>query len=228
MNDIATSIDDAITSRHSVRAFLDQPVSRESIEHILNVARYAPSGTNTQPWQVYVLAGEIKTALSAAILAELEANPEAQEREYEYYPTEWFEPYLGRRRACGWGLYGALGIQRGENARMHEQRARNYTFFDAPIGLIITIERRLNIGSWMDLGMFLQNIMLSARGQGLHSCPQAAFANYHRLIRDHLPVSDEEIVVCGMAIGYRDALAPENIWRTDRAPLSSFTRWLGF
>jgi nitroreductase len=228
MNDIATSIDDAITSRHSVRAFLDQPVSRESIEHILNVARYAPSGTNTQPWQVYVLAGEIKTALSAAILAELEANPEAQEREYEYYPTEWFEPYLGRRRACGWGLYGALGIQRGENARMHEQRARNYTFFDAPIGLIITIERRLNIGSWMDLGMFLQNIMLSARGQGLHSCPQAAFANYHRLIRDHLPVPDEEIVVCGMAIGYRDALAPENIWRTDRAPLSSFTRWLGF
>jgi nitroreductase len=203
-------------------------VSRESIEHILNVARYAPSGTNTQPWQVYVLAGEIKTALSAAILAELEVNPEAQEREYEYYPTEWFEPYLGRRRACGWGLYGALGIQRGENARMHEQRARNYTFFDAPIGLIITIERRLNIGSWMDLGMFLQNIMLSARGQGLHSCPQAAFANYHRLIRDHLPVPDEEIVVCGMAIGYRDALAPENIWRTDRAPLSSFTRWLGF
>jgi len=228
MNDIATSIDDAITSRHSVRAFLDQPVSRESIEHILNMARYAPSGTNTQPWQVYVLAGEIKTALSAAILAELEANPEAEEREYEYYPTEWFEPYLGRRRACGWGLYGALGIQRGENARMHEQRARNYTFFDAPIGLIITIERRLNIGSWMDLGMFLQNIMLSARGQGLHSCPQAAFANYHRLIRDHLPVPDEEIVVCGMAIGYRDARAPENIWRTDRAPVASFTRWLGF
>jgi nitroreductase len=227
LNEIAKSIDDAIRSRHSVRSFLDRPVSREAIEHILDVARYAPSGTNIQPWQVYVLGGEAKQALSADILADHESNPEREEREYEYYPTDWYEPYLSRRRACGWGLYGSLGIERGQKERMHAQRARNYIFFDAPVGLIFTIERRLNTGSWMDLGMFMQNVMLSARGQGLHTCPQAAFANYHSIIRHHLPVPDEEIVVCGMAVGYRNPDASENIWRTDREPVSRFTRWIG-
>ncbi len=228
LNEVARSIDDAIRSRHSVRSFLDRPVSREAIEHILDVARYAPSGTNTQPWQVYVLGGEVKEALSGDILADYEVNPEREEREYEYYPTDWYEPYLSRRRACGWGLYGSLGIERGQKDRMRVQRARNYKFFDAPVGLIFTIERRLNTGSWMDLGMFIQNVMLSARGQGLHTCPQAAFANYHSIIRRHLPVPEEEIVVCGMAIGYRDPGAPENIWRTDRDPVAGFARWLGF
>ena len=226
-NDVATSIDDAIRSRHSVRSFLDRSVARETIEEILEVARYAPSGTNTQPWLVYVLGGEVKKAMSAEILADHDVHPEREEREYEYYPTDWFEPYLGRRRACGWGLYGSLGIERGQKDRMRDQRARNYTFFDAPIGLMFTIERRLTVGSWMDLGMFLQNVMLSARGHGLHTCPQAAFANYHSIIRRHLPIPDEEIVVCGMAVGYRDPQAPENIWRTDRDPVSGFTRWLG-
>jgi nitroreductase len=226
-NDVATSTDDAIRSRHSVRSFLDRSVARETIEEILEVARYAPSGTNTQPWLVYVLGGEVKKAMSAEILADHDVHPEREEREYEYYPTDWFEPYLGRRRACGWGLYGSLGIERGQKDRMRDQRARNYTFFDAPIGLMFTIERRLTVGSWMDLGMFLQNVMLSARGHGLHTCPQAAFANYHSIIRRHLPIPDEEIVVCGMAVGYRDPQAPENIWRTDRDPVSGFTRWLG-
>jgi nitroreductase len=227
LNEAAASIDDAIRSRHSVRSFLRRPVSREAVEHILDVARYAPSGTNTQPWRVYVLGGDIKEALSAEILADYEANPEREEREYEYYPTDWYEPYLSRRRACGWGLYGSLGIERGQKDRMHQQRGRNYLFFDAPVGLIFTIERRLNTGSWMDLGMFMQNVMLCARGQGLHTCPQAAFANYHSVIRRHLAISDEEIVVCGMAVGYRNPQAPENIWRTDREPVSGFTRWLG-
>ena len=227
LNDVATSIDDAIRSRHSVRSFLDRLVPRDTLEHILNVARYAPSGTNTQPWQVYVLGGEVKEALSAEILADYEVNQEREEREYEYYPTDWYEPYLSRRRACGWGLYGSLGIERGQRDRMSVQRARNYVFFDAPVGLIFAIERRLNTGSWMDLGMFIQNVMLSARGQGLHTCPQAAFANYHSIIRRHLPVPDEEIVVCGIAIGYRNPDAPENIWRTDREPVSGFTCWLG-
>lgn len=225
--DVATSVDEAITSRHSVRAFLPHPVGRETVHHLLDVARYAPSGTNTQPWQVYVTGGRIKEAVCREILADYEINDERQEREYEYYPTDWFEPYIGRRRACGWGLYGSLGIQRGEKDRMRAQRGRNYVFFDAPVGLIFAIERRLNTGSWMDLGMFLQNVMLSARGQGLHTCPQAAFANYHRILRRHLPIPDEQIVVCGMALGYRDPRAPENIWRTDREPVESFTRWCG-
>jgi nitroreductase len=228
MNDKTSTVAEAITSRHSVRAFLDDPVSRESIERLLDLARYAPSGTNTQPWHVYVVGDDVKDKLSAAILADYEENDEREDREYEYYPTDWYEPYLGRRRACGWGLYGSLGIERGEKERMRVQRARNYVFFDAPVGLLFGIERRLNIGSWMDLGMFIQNIMLAARGEGLHTCPQAAFANYHRIIRQHVPIPEDQIVVCGMAVGYRDPNAPENVWRTDREPVESFTQWFGF
>ncbi len=228
MNDIASTVAEAITSRHSVRAFLDQPVSRETIEHLLDLARYAPSGTNTQPWHVYVLGGDVKKNLSAAILADHAENDERDEREFEYYPTDWYEPYLARRRACGWGLYGSVGIERGDKERMRAQRARNYIFFDAPVGLLFSIERRLNTGSWMDLGMFIQNVMLAARGESLHTCPQAAFANYHSIIRRYLPIPDDEIVVCGMAAGYRDPDAPENIWRTDREPVTSFTQWFGF
>lgn len=226
--DVARSVDEAITSRHSVRAFLPKPVAREVVHHLLDVARFAPSGTNTQPWHVYAISGERKSAMCREILEDYETNGERGEREYEYYPTDWYEPYLGRRRACGWGLYGSLGIGREDRDRMSAQRGRNYVFFDAPVGLMFAIERRLETGSWMDLGMFIQNVMVSARGQGLHTCPQAAFANYHRIIRRHLQIPDEQIVVCGMAIGYRDPHAPENIWRTDREPVETFTRWVGF
>ncbi|MDX1431782.1 MAG: nitroreductase [Gammaproteobacteria bacterium] len=226
--DIARSVDEAITSRHSVRAFLDEPVAKEVVHHLLDVARFAPSGTNTQPWHVYAIGGDRKAAMCREILADYETNGERTDREYEYYPTDWYEPYLGRRRACGWGLYGSLGIGREDRDRMHAQRGRNYVFFDAPVGLMFAIERRLETGSWMDLGMFIQNVMIAARGQGLHTCPQAAFANYHRIIRRHLGIPHDQIVVCGMAIGYRDPHAPENIWRTDREPVETFTRWIGF
>ncbi len=226
--EIATSVDDAITSRQSARRFLDKPVTREQIAHLLDVARFAPSGTNTQPWKVYVVVGAAKQALSDEILADYWANGESPDREYDYYPTEWFEPYLGRRRTCGWGLYGALGITREMKAEMNAQRARNYLFFDAPVGMIFGIDRRLNVGSWMDLGMFLQNIMIAARGHGMHTCAQASFANYPNIVRKHLNVPDEEIVVCGMALGYRDPDAAENVWRTERDPVESFTSWSGF
>lgn len=224
----ARTVDDAITSRHSVRAFLDTPIPRETVHHLLHVARHAPSGTNTQPWHVCVIAGERKDALCRDVLDDYERNGEREDREYEYYPTDWYEPYLGRRRACGWGLYGSLGIGREDRDRMHAQRGRNYLFFDAPVGFMFSIERRLQTGSWMDLGMFMQNVMIAARGHGLHTCPQAAFANYHRIIRRHLPIPDDEIVVCGMALGYKDPSAPENVWRTDRESVETFTRWIGF
>ncbi|MCP5153239.1 MAG: nitroreductase [Ectothiorhodospiraceae bacterium] len=217
----------ALRSRHSVRRYLPRPVERETVRRILDLARWAPSGSNTQPWKVYVLGGAVRDAVCAAALADAEANGERQEREYEYYPTDWYEPYLRRRRACGWGLYGSLGITRGEAERMAAQRNRNFTFFEAPVGLVLTIERRLNRGSWMDLGMFIQSVMLAARGEGLHTCAQAAFANYHRLLREHLSIPDGEVVVCGMALGYRDPEAPENVWRAGRDPVESFTTWCG-
>ena len=224
----AISVDDAIKSRQSMRRFLDRPVTKDQLDHLLDVARHAPSGSNVQPWKVYAVGGEKKDALCAEILANYRKHGEPQDREYEYYPTDWFEPYLARRRACGWGLYGSLGITREQKDRMNEQRARNYIFFGAPVGFIFTINQRLNTGSWMDVGMFLQSIMVAARGQGLHTCAQASFANYPAIVRRHLGIPEEEIVICGMAVGYGDMQAPENVWRTERDPVESFTRWIGF
>jgi nitroreductase len=222
---VTMDVVEAITSRHSVRAFLDRPVERDTVHRVLDAARWAPSGSNTQPWRVYVTLGEARQRLAAAVLAAFHEAPDLGEREYEYYPTDWYEPYLGRRRACGWGLYGAVGVGKGDREGTARQRARNYVFFDAPVGLVFTVERRLNTGSWMDLGMFLQSLMLAARGEGLHTCAQAAFADYHRVLREHLPIGQAEIVVCGMALGYRDPDAPENLWRTDRDPVETFTHW---
>lgn len=224
--DIARNVDDAITSRHSVRAFTSRAVSRQQVAHLLEVAKYAPSATNTQPWRVHVLAGPTLTSLSNAILARFHGELKWQaEPDYDYYPSEWVEPYLARRRACGWGLYGALGIAKGEREKTHAQHARNFVFFDAPVGLMFTVDRRFGLGAWLDVGMFMQNIMVAARGMGLHTCPQAAFADYAPVIRGALGVSAEHIIICGMAIGYKDPEMAENQWRTDREPLESFVSW---
>ena len=221
------AVDNAIRSRKSVRAFLATPVPREIIERILAVAARAPSGTNTQPWNVYVLQGAAKRDLSRKILAAYDDPEEAatHREEYAYYPTEWRSPFIDRRRKVGWDLYGLLKIGKGDKARMHDQHGRNYSFFDAPVGMMFTIDRVMQQGSWLDYGMFLQNIMVAARGRGLHTCPQAAFAPYHRQIRPVLNIPDEEIVVCGMALGHEDTSKPENAFRTDRVPLEE---WVTF
>ena len=221
-------VDRAIASRFSARAFLKTPVSRSEIEHLLEVAGWAPSGTNMQPWQVYVTSGAVQKKLSEAICKAFFSGEKGYDRGWKYYPDEFFEPYKGRRRACGIGLYQTLGIGKGETEKMKQQRARNYKFFDAPVGMIITIHQDLEVGSWMDLGMFLQNVMVSARGQGLHTCPQAAFSDYHKIIRSHLDIPDDEIVVCGMSLGYGDPDAVVNSFRPEREPVSSYARFIGF
>ncbi|WP_274628471.1 nitroreductase [Arvimicrobium flavum] len=223
--DDAAIVDEAIASRRSVRAFLPDPVSHSAIREILEVAARAPSGTNMQPWRVYVTEGEKKQQIGDAILNSGIRAEKAIWDEYRYYPDQFFEPYLGRRRKVGFDLYGHLGIARREVDRMREQHDRNFVFFDAPVGMIFTIDRRLNQGSWIDYGMFLQSIMIAARARGLHSCPQAAFAPYHKQIRPVLGISDEEVVVCGMALGYEDVTKPENDLRTERAPLEE---WVTF
>lgn len=222
------SVDAAITSRRSVRAFLPTPVSQQQIGEILDVARHAPSGSNTQPWRVTALTGEPLSRLSAALLEADEREPEAHEEEYYYYPREWVDPYLARRRRNGWGLYGVLGIEKGDRVRMREQFRRNYVFFDAPVGLIFTIDRVLEQGSWLDYGMFLQNVMIAARARGLDTCPQAAFCTYHRVIKEQLALPPEQMVVCGMALGYADHEATANRFRAEREPAESFTTMLGF
>jgi nitroreductase len=222
------AVDAAITSRHSMRAFLPEPVPRELIEALLRVASFAPSGTNTQPWQVHVLTGAAKERLSQRILAAY-LDPEqnaAHKEEYAYYPQEWRSPYIDRRRKVGWDLYGLLGIAKTDKARMQQQHGRNYRFFDAPVGLMFTIDRVMQQGSWLDYGMFLQNIMVAARARGLHTCPQAAFTQFHALIADELQLAPEQMVVCGMSLGWADPKAVENSLITERVPVAEFTRFL--
>ena len=221
------AVDAAITSRRSMRAFLPRPVPREVVEEILAVASRAPSGTNLQPWQVHVLMGAALKRLSNRILAIYEnpADLAQHEREYDYYPQEWTSPYLDRRRKVGWDLYGLLRIEKTDKAGMHAQHGRNYRFFDAPVGLIFSIDRLMQQGSWLDYGMFLQNIMVAARARGLHTCPQAAFTQFHRVIAEELAFRPGQMLVCGMALGYADPEAPENQLVTERAPVSEFARF---
>lgn len=224
----AEMVDKVMRGRHCVRAYLPDPIPREIIEAILSVASRAPSGTNTQPWQVHVLTGAAKEALSKEIVATYLNPPKDKEHseEYHYYPQRWVEPYLSRRRKIGWDLYGLLGIGKMDKERMQAQQARNYTFFDAPVGLLFTIDRVMEQGSWLDYGMFLQNIMLAARARGLDTCPQAAFTKYHRIIARHLELKPEQQLVCGMSLGYADNSKVENSLVTEREPISAFTRFL--
>jgi nitroreductase len=222
------AVDAAITSRRSIRAYLPQPVPRAELEQILQVAGRAPSGTNTQPWKVYVLEGERKQALSDAILA-LHNDPEQARQhteEYAYYPREWVAPFIDRRRKVGWDLYALLGLTRENKAGMAAQHGKNYDFFGAPVGLIFTIDRIMAQGSWLDYGMFLQNVMVAARGRGLDTCPQAAFTQYHRVIAAQLQLPENEMVVCGMALGYADMSQIENSLITERMALDEFVKFI--
>lgn len=215
---------EAIRQRHSVRAYLERPVARATVQEVLNLARWAPSGVNMQPWQVAVVEGGSKQRISNAILAEQAAgNPPRMD--YDYYPAEWFGAYRDRRKACGLALYEALGIDRGETEKQIAARNRNYLFFDAPVGLFFFLDRRLGQGAWIDMGLFLQNVMLAATAAGLATCPEASLAEYPDIVRCQLDVDENAIVVCGMALGYPDPDAPVNQYRTEREPVEGFVRW---
>ena len=218
------AVDAAITSRRSIRAYLPQEVAREDIEQLLQVAGRAPSGTNTQPWKVYVLTGQRKAQLSAAILAAHNDPAVAAQHteEYAYYPSQWVSPFIERRRKVGWDLYALLGLTRDNKAGMAAQHGKNYDFFGAPVGLIFTIDRVMEQGSWLDYGMFLQNVMLAATARGLATCAQAAWIDYHRIIAELLALPENEQVVAGIALGHADPAAPENALLTGRVPVAEF------
>ncbi|MET3117716.1 nitroreductase [Undibacterium sp. GrIS 1.8] len=221
-------VDEAIVSRRSIRSFLPTPVDQEELRKILTVSARAPSGSNTQPWKVYVLTGDKLRLLSASILAAHNDVEKAQEhkQEYNYYPVKWITPYQERRRKVGWDLYALLGLGRENKSGIHAQHGRNYGFFDAPVGLIFTIDRVMEQGSWLDYGMFLQNIMLAARGRGLDTCPQAAFTQYHKIIQEVLNLPENEMLVCGMSLGYADHSKIENTLITERDAVDDFVKFL--
>ena len=226
-NLVRAAVDWAIVSRRSIRAFRPDPVPQHDIDAILEVATSAASGVNTQPWRVHVVTGEAKQRLSDAIaridddltLSESLAEP------YDYYPKEWKSPFVERRRKVGWDLYGLLGIAKGDKVRMHEQHGRNYRFFDAPVGLFFTLNRVMCTGSFLDYGMFLQSVMVAARARGLDTCPQVAFTKFHRVISELLRIPDEELLVCGMSLGFADASKIENTLVTERNPVDQFTTY---
>lgn len=226
------TVAEAITSRMSARAFTSQPVSRELITELLQTASRAPSGTNTQPWKVYVLQGASQAALVEKVCAAhdaIRAQPElaAEYREaYDYYPDKWVSPYIDRRRENGWGLYGLLGIGKGDKEKMHAQHQRNFKFFDAPVGFMFTIDQVMGRGSLVDYGMFMQNIMVAARGLGLHTCPQAAWNGFAKIILPHIGAGENEMLVCGMSLGYADESNVVNTFHTPRVPVEEFTHWL--
>jgi len=226
---VTLSAQEAIRTRRSIRAFLPTPVARETVEEILTLASRSASGSNIQPWKVRVIAGDKRLALSGAIHAALDRDgAEAHQREWNYYPENWREPFLGRRRKIGWDLYSLMGIKKGDFDATEKQRRRNYDFFDAPVAMLFTLDEDLEIGSWLDLGIYIGAVMIAARGMGLDTCPQAALANVHKVLRAQLGIPPNEVVICGMGLGFEDTSAPENKLVTERAPASEFATFDGF
>lgn len=217
---------DAIEGRQSIRSFDPQrPVGKPVIEAILATAARAPSGSNIQPWHVWVVQGALRQRISDACEKRFLAGDEG-EAAYHYYPQEWRQPYLGRRRETGFGLYGLLGINRKDASAVEAYRVRNYRFFDAPVGLFFTIDSDMELGSWLDYGMFLQSIMLAARTHGLETCPQAAFCAYHDSIMPLLGAPDSQMLVCGMSLGYACEDASVNGYRTSRLAVEDYVTFL--
>ena len=216
------SVDEAITSRRSVRAYKTDPVPQGTISHILEVASRAPSGTNMQPWHVHIFTGDALNSLTSSVLDAFWNEPDEHQSDRQHYLEKIRDPYLARRRKVGWDLYCILGIGKGEREKTREYHAQNYKFFGAPVGMIFTIDHDMGWMSWLDYGMFIQNICIAARGQGLHSCPQAAWASYHDVVEKHLGLPEIQLVHCGMSLGYEDTEAAVNTLETVREPVKEF------
>ncbi|MBO6824865.1 MAG: nitroreductase [Sneathiella sp.] len=222
------NIDEAITSRRSVRAFTDQPVEKEKIDHILQISQRAPSGTNTQPWYTYVCAGEVRDGICNDVCDLFDQGKASKYEDFDYYPPIWEDKHRKRRQGVGWGLYGLLGIEKGDRAGSARQAKRNFKLFDAPVGLFFTTDAYLGRGSWLDMGLYIQTIMLAARGQGLHTCPQAAWISFQDPIYKHLNIPKDQVLVCGMALGYEDTSAIENTLVSEREDKDHIVSYHGF
>lgn len=222
----AGDVFEAVRTRRSIRAYKSDVVPPEVLREIVALGRHAPSGSNIQPWRVHVLTGNALQRLSGAIKKAFLDDEPGHKRDYDYYTDPVFEPFLARRRACGWGLYGTLGIGKGDHEKSKQFRAQNYEFFGAPAGLVFTIDRKLEKGSWLDYGMFLQTLMLAARARGLHTCAEASIASYPDIVRRELGLTDDWVVICGMAMGYADEAAVVNTFQPERIAVEEYATFL--
>lgn len=222
------TVTQAVRTRKSVRAFLARPVDRETVGEILDIARFAPSGGNLQPWHVDALAGAALAALKAKVRACLTANPAGEGTEFPVYPPALKDPWRSRRHGSGEQLYAAIGIARDDRPARLAQFARNFDLFGAPVGLFFSIPRHFGPPQWAHLGMFMQNIMLLAAERGLATCAQEAWALVHKSVGAHLALPDDRLFYCGMALGFADDAHPINGWRTEREPVAAFASFSGF
>jgi nitroreductase len=221
-------IEEAIRSRKSVRAFTDQPVEQETIQRILELSQRSPSGTNTQPWHAYVCTGSVKDAIVADVCDLFDQGKASKYEDFDYYPPVWEPVHRDRRRELGWDLYGLLGIEKGDRARTAEQSKRNFKFFDAPVGIFFTTDAYLGRGSWFDAGLYMQTVMLAARAEGLHTCPQAAWISFQEPIFKHLNIPKDQVLLSGLALGYEDTSAIENTLVSKREDISKVVHYSGF
>ncbi len=221
-NNPAGDVFEAARTRRSIRAYKADPVPLHILREIVELGRWAPSGSNIQPWRVHVMTGATLQRVGSAIQQAFLNNETDHQRDYNYYTDPIEEPYLARRRACGWGLYGTLGIGRGDHEKSTAYRAGNYNFFGAPAGLVLAIDRKLEVGSWFDYGMFAQTLMLAARARGLHTCPEASIASYPDIVRRELNIAREYTIMCGIAMGYAQTDAVVNTFQPARIALEDY------
>lgn len=226
MTDVSTQpaadVFEAARTRRSVRAYKPDPVPLQTLRDIVELGRWAPSGSNIQPWCVHVMTGATLKRVGGAIRQAFLNDEPGHQRDYNYYTDPIEEPYLARRRACGWGLYGTLGIGRGDHEKSKAYRASNYVFFGAPVGLVLAIDRTLEVGSWFDYGLFAQTLMLAARARGLHTCAEASIASYPDIVRRELNISRDYTIMCGIALGYADDTAVVNTFQPERIAVDDY------
>ena len=220
-------IDEALTKRRSARAFRPDPVPREVVEDILRIAARAPSGTNVQPWKIHVVAGEVRQRLEREVLAHRETHPPDEKAEFPRAGKR-KEPYVSRMRKLGKDMYTLIGIPKGDPEANWRQWGRNYQFFDAPVGLILTIDKDLDAMSYVDVGMFAMAIMLAAKARGLDTCAQGAWNNYWTVTRRVLNVPEDEYIIFGISLGYADEDHPVNTLVADRESMEAFATFHGF
>jgi nitroreductase len=220
------SFSELCADRHSVRGYLPKSVPTELLEQLLISARMAPSGANLQPGSFVQVKGQVRAALSSA-LVNAWATGQAETEDYDYFPKPMPMTLRRRQVAAAQALYGALGVARDDRAGRDAQFERNFHFFDAPVALVVTLEHGFGSGGYMDLGMTLYGLMLAAQAQGLATCAIGAMASYPSLIRQHLGLDEGSVIVCGMALGYADPDAPVNQTRTERCSLDTYFKVVG-